>query len=131
VSRANYAFSLIFKSMGFKENLKSQLLYSDMLVKELSALSGVNKHALDNYLNTHNSIPLADTAVKIAKALGVSVEYLVTGQDPACHDQMFLRLTPEAKLIAQIADQLNKKDRAIVLELAKMLKKRAEPETKN
>jgi hypothetical protein len=28
--------------MGFKENLKAELNYSGMLVKELSALSGMN-----------------------------------------------------------------------------------------
>ena len=67
--------------MGFKENLKSELIYSGILVKELSAITGIKKHTLDNYLNTHNSIPNAVAAVKIAQALGVSVEYLVTGTD--------------------------------------------------
>jgi len=35
---------------------------------------------LDNYLSTHNSIPNAELAVKIAKALDTSVEYLITGE---------------------------------------------------
>jgi lambda repressor-like predicted transcriptional regulator len=45
--------------MGFKENLKAKLAYKGMLVKELSSLSGIKKHTIDNYLNTHNSIPSA------------------------------------------------------------------------
>jgi transcriptional regulator with XRE-family HTH domain len=63
--------------MGFKENLKPELAYSGMLVKELASISGVNKRTIDNYLNTHNTIPSADAAVRIAGALGVTVEYLI------------------------------------------------------
>jgi len=47
----------------------------------LAALSGVHKRAVDTYVRTNSSMPPADTAVKIAKALGVTVEYLVTGED--------------------------------------------------
>jgi hypothetical protein len=36
--------------MGFRENLKTELEYNDMAVKELAALSGVPKRAIDNYL---------------------------------------------------------------------------------
>lgn len=68
--------------MGFKENLKSELEYQGMLLKELAAKCGVSKNTLGNYLTGHNSLPTADTAVKIARALGVSVEYLVTGENP-------------------------------------------------
>ena len=67
--------------MGLKENLKSELAYRDMTVKELAALSGVSKHTLDNYLNVRGYMPSADVAVKIASVLGVSVEYLVTGEE--------------------------------------------------
>ena len=49
--------------MGFKENLKTELTYSGILVKELAAMTGIKKHTLDNYLNTHNSIPNAEAAV--------------------------------------------------------------------
>ncbi|MDR0590027.1 MAG: helix-turn-helix domain containing protein, partial [Spirochaetaceae bacterium] len=42
---------------------------------------GVSRHTLDNYLNVRGHIPSADIAVKIARALGVSVEYLVTGEE--------------------------------------------------
>jgi transcriptional regulator with XRE-family HTH domain len=66
--------------MGFKENLKSELLYRGMLVKELAALSGVKKYSIDNYLNSRGQKPSAEVAVKIADALGVTVEYLVTGK---------------------------------------------------
>ena len=67
--------------MGFKENLKSELQYQGLMVKELAEKSDISRRTLDNYLRENESDPTADNAVKIAKALGVSVEYLVTGSD--------------------------------------------------
>lgn len=66
--------------MGFKENLKNELTYQGILVKELSQKTGIPKRSLDNYLREKGSMPPADYAVKIAKALNTSVEYLVEGE---------------------------------------------------
>lgn len=52
--------------MGFKDNLRNELQFRGLTVKELSALSGIKKQTLDNYLSTHNSTPSAEAAVKIA-----------------------------------------------------------------
>lgn len=69
--------------MGFKENLKDELKYQGMLVKELADKSGVPKGTIDHYLAGKSTAPIAENAVKIARALGVTVEYLVTGEAPA------------------------------------------------
>lgn len=69
--------------MGFKENLKDELAYQGLLVKELAGKAGLKPSSLSNYLRESSSIPSADIAVKIARALNVSVEYLVTGKDSA------------------------------------------------
>lgn len=53
------------------------------IVKELAALSGVGKRSIDNYFSIRGSIPTADIAVRIAKALDTTVEYLVTGIEPS------------------------------------------------
>ena len=66
---------------SFRENLRSELDFQGLTVKELSARTGIIKGTLDNYLGARASIPPADIAVKIADALNVSVEYLVTGRD--------------------------------------------------
>jgi transcriptional regulator with XRE-family HTH domain len=105
--------------MGFKENLKSELSYSGMLVKELAAKSGVSKYSLDNYLNARGQVPSIEAGVKIAGTLGVSVEYLVTGKD-ANNPQ----LSSEARTIGRIADQLNDTDRQFVLDLINWMKTR-------
>lgn len=67
--------------MSFRENLKSELSFRGILVKELSLKTGINKRTLDNYLREKGNIPPADIAVKIADALNVSVEFLVTGTE--------------------------------------------------
>jgi transcriptional regulator with XRE-family HTH domain len=107
--------------MGFRENLRQELAYSGLLVKELSARSGISKRTLDNYLNTRNYMPSADIAVKIARVLGVSVEYLVTG-----HDSRAKPLSPEnpaIRLALQILEELDDRDREILIDLARVLKK--------
>jgi transcriptional regulator with XRE-family HTH domain len=65
--------------MGFAENLRNELDYQGLIVKQLAAKTGINVHTLNHYLSGKKSMPPADTAVKIASALDVSVEYLVTG----------------------------------------------------
>jgi len=105
--------------MSFKENLKSELDYSGMLVKELAAKSGVNKWSIDNYLNARGQLPSVEAGVKIAKALGVSVEYLVTGEDSqknASHNQ-----SKTSRLIGQFAEQLDPQKREFALEFIKWL----------
>jgi len=107
--------------MGFKENLKSELIYTGILVKELSAKTGIKKHTLDNYLNTHNSLPNAEAAVKIARALGVSVEYLVTGTDEK-RGRKQPALPPDIRQLVNIADKLNPKNLRLAIKLVKALK---------
>ena len=66
---------------NFSKRLRSEIEYIGLTQKEFAAKAGVKKRALDAYLRTQQSMPPADTAVKIAAALGLSVEYLVTGSD--------------------------------------------------
>lgn len=77
--------------MRFRENLKAELTYQGILVKELSAKTGISKRTLDNYLREKGSMPPADYAVLIAKALNTSVEYLVTGETSSTSDSQLKR----------------------------------------
>ncbi|GHV71372.1 hypothetical protein AGMMS49928_22840 [Spirochaetia bacterium] len=67
--------------VGFKQNLREELNFQDLTVKELAVRAEVAKGALEMYLGVRESMPPADAAVRIAKALGVTVEYLVNGED--------------------------------------------------
>jgi transcriptional regulator with XRE-family HTH domain len=109
--------------MGFRENLKSELSYSGMLVKELAARSGVSKRTLDNYLNIRSRIPSADIAVKIAKVLGVPVEYLVTGDETLLEKRVAFE-NPESRAFLKLFNNLDPEDKKIVFLLAKALNDR-------
>ena len=94
--------------------MKQELGFNGILVKELAAATGIPKRALDTYLLTTNaSMPPADTAVKIAHALGVSVEYLVTGEETA--------LPPDIRLMIRNLQRLEKKERKVAAALINAL----------
>jgi transcriptional regulator with XRE-family HTH domain len=105
--------------MGFRENLKSELTYRGMLVKELSALSGISRHTLDNYLNVRENVPTAVNAVKIARVLNVSVEYLVTGQE---NPQNKSSMSSEIDAFVQIVKHLDESDRKMLYGIAQLFK---------
>ena len=112
--------------MGFRENLKAELAYKDILVKELAVLSGINRRSIDNYLRADGSQPSADAAVRIARALGVTVEYLITGNE--LQEQNTFPLLPDARVILKSIESLNKRDRKIVYGLVKSLREIEESE---
>jgi len=107
--------------MRFRENLKSQLEFSGLLVKELAARSGVKKKTLDSYLGHQGCMPSVEAAVNIAKALGVSVEFLVTGKDIR-KDRPLSSLPMDLQEIVLASEQLNPKDRFVIINLARLLK---------
>jgi len=118
---------LIIIIMAFKENLRSELSYKNMLVKELAALTGTSKSTIDNYLNIREVIPSADIAVKIANALGVTVEYLVTGDETT---STRVSHGPEIKELIQDYKLLNKDDRKMIKDIIQLfkLKEKKEPQ---
>jgi transcriptional regulator with XRE-family HTH domain len=115
------------KNMSFGTNLKQELIYAGMLKKELAAKAGINKRAIDTYVRTNSSMPPADTAVKIAKALGVTVEYLVTGKDLK---QDTVQFPIEAKIVAEITAQMDEKNRKMAVAIIKSMKKQEDEEKK-
>ena len=119
MSSENYAISLILVPVGFRENLKSELLYQDMLVKELAVKTGISRHTLDNYLNVRKNMPTADVAVKIAQALGVTVEYLVTGEENQTERSMF---GTETRALIQNFKLLSEDDRKMIIAIIQLFK---------
>jgi transcriptional regulator with XRE-family HTH domain len=107
--------------MGFKENLKSELAYQDMQVKELSEITGISRYTLGNYLSARERIPTADVAVKIARALGVTVEYLITGEENLMDKPS---LGPEIRELIQNYKNLSKDDRKMITAIMQLYKKR-------
>ncbi|MBO4507490.1 MAG: helix-turn-helix transcriptional regulator [Spirochaetaceae bacterium] len=90
--------------MGFRENLKEELTYQDITVKELAERTGISKHTLDHYLTKNGSRPQVELAVKIARALNVSVEYLVYG-DSAVDIKSFRNTDDLVKKLESLSDK--------------------------
>lgn len=101
--------------MGFKENLRDEITYQGLLVKEVASRAGLNAGSLSNYLKENSSIPAADVAVKIAKALGVTVEYLVAGQSRTAGGEQ--PYSPEVRRLADKLESMNARDRRNVFAL--------------
>ena len=127
LSRINiWIFSYYWK-MGFKENLKEQLVFSGMYVKELATLSGIKKQTIDSYLNINSCMPSAEAAVAIAQALGVTVEYLITGKETR---QKFIQYPIESKIAAELTSQMQEKNRKMAVAIIKTMKKQEDDELK-
>ena len=111
--------------MGFNENLKGELEYRGMPVKELAHKTGIPKQTIDKYLLSSGSMPPADKAVSIAKILKVTVEYLVTGNRKSEGKTQGDFLSPEMRLIKDCVEPLSRENRKIiekaVVELAAIL----------
>jgi len=112
--------------MGFKENLKGELEYSGIPVKELAHRTGIPKQTIDKYLLSNSSMPPADKAVKIAQILGVSVEYLVTGSKNSNIKTQNIYLSPKMRAINECIKALSFEELKIietaVAELVKLLR---------
>ncbi len=67
--------------MGFREFLKDEMEYQGLTARALADKSGVSKRTIDNYLKKNPQEPSVTNAHKIAKALNVSIEYLLTGEE--------------------------------------------------
>ena len=127
IVKGKYMYIFILWIMGFKENLKEQLSFSGMYVKELATLSGIKKQTIDSYLNINSCMPSADAAVAIAQALGVTVEYLVTGKEPK---QKFIQYPIESKIVAELTSQMQEKNRKMAVAIIKSMKKQEDDELK-
>lgn len=105
---------------NFRENLRNELDFQGVIVKELSAKTGIPVATLDCYLRTQSTEPSAENAVKIALALGVSAEYLVTGKVPAEKPQT--ALSREGRLIIQQVGNLSPEQCRAILSLIRAFK---------
>ncbi|HOS36404.1 MAG TPA: helix-turn-helix transcriptional regulator [Treponemataceae bacterium] len=105
---------------SFKERVKSELSYKGWILKELAAQTGISKRTLDSYLDSREVMPSADQAVKIAKALQVTVEYLVTGKDSHKEAPM----SPDARKLMELFSILDERDKQTVLNLVESLSDR-------
>ena len=112
--------------MSFRDNLRETLDFIDMEQKELAAKTGLSLKTIGNYVKKDASIPTADKAVLIAQALGVTVEYLVTGNENAkgTPPDVLARIEgiqTKHKEIFDILSKLNNYNYEVITSMAKTL----------
>ncbi|MDR1210756.1 MAG: helix-turn-helix domain-containing protein [Spirochaetaceae bacterium] len=93
---------------SFSDRLRSEIDYAGLTQKEFAARTGIKKRALEGYLGVQQSIPPADVAVRMAKLLGLSVEYLVNGEQHqnAVNISRYLEFRPLLDDLAALPEDL-------------------------
>lgn len=94
-------------TMNFWENVVSELEYQNIERKRLANEVGFDVSNIGKGMKNGN-VPLADTAVKIARFLGVSVEYLVSGT--SARNDLDARLQRELHLFQKYRSVVDKLD---------------------
>ncbi|MCL2181018.1 MAG: helix-turn-helix domain-containing protein [Treponema sp.] len=106
---------------GFRINLRKELEYQGMMVKELSAKTGISIATLECYLGARSTVPSVEAAVKIAGALQVSVEYLVKGINPE-NKRTPANPDPETQELIRLIGYLSPEQSRAILHLIYALK---------
>lgn len=119
--------------MSFKENLKEAMYCKNLTTVQLAALTDINSGTISSYLKTKNSMPPVDKALKLAKALDVSVDFLVNGFDMKSESSIQHKspFSIEVFRIAQKMDGLEKDELAIITSMIDLLKKRTPAKNQN
>ena len=109
--------------MGFRDNLREILDFSNMEQKELAAKTGLSLKTIENYVKRDSSVPSADKAVCIAQALGVTVEYLVLGNKISKENTpvIYKNIYKKHKEVIDILTKLNNSNYEIIISIAKTL----------
>lgn len=105
--------------MSFWENVEFLLEQKDILKKELTLEIGISESAFSKG-KQRNSIPAADTALKISKFLGVSLESLL---DIEPINPQTINYSKEALQIVYEFSKLSERDKKIISTLLKEMKK--------
>ena len=114
-----YVIYSYYVTMDFSDRVKEELNYQGMQVKQLAAKTGISKNTLDKYLSGQKVQPGVENAVKIAKALGVSVEALLEDNTNVSKYQF-----PEYKTIIDQYNSLNDFNKRTIRDLLKSLTER-------
>ena len=101
-----------YRHMGFAENLRSEMDFQDMQIKELALKTGISKNTLEKYLSGQKAQPGVENAFKIAQVLNVSIEYLVTGKSGSTS-----RLPTEYESLLNKYQKLNPFNKKTIIDL--------------
>ena len=101
--------------MDFKDRLREEIEFKGLLGKEIAAQVGISYSTFLSYIDQRGVLPNVETAVKIAGVLGVSVEYLVTGNKNTTPN------SPEEMLVNNFHN-MSESNRRNLLKISEILK---------
>lgn len=104
--------------MSFWENVEFLLEQKNILKKELTLELGISESTFSKG-KQRNSIPSADTALKISKFLGVSLEFLL---DLEPINLQNISYSKEALQIAREYSKLSERDKKIITTILEEMK---------
>lgn len=111
------------KNMGFRERLREQIEFCGLLDKEVAVKAGITKRAIDSYVGSEACMPSAEVAVKLAKVLNTTVEYLVIGESPdnSSDNNTFLQAlqNPKVKQLIKNYTKLSERDKNLLFSISK------------
>lgn len=117
------------KKQVFKERLSDELNYQGISKIDFAAKVGISINTLNMYLY-RGSIPAADIAVKMAKTLNTTAEYLVAGEDFDLPPGVSCTKSDwQKKEINRIVGALSPKQLEYFLEIARAYKNGIDAET--
>lgn len=110
---------MLDKETSFKERLESEIEYNGFSKTDFAYKAGISLATLNMYLYK-NSIPAADTAVKMAEVLNTTVEYLVTGRNFKNKSNQYEWKKNE---LLRLLNSLDEQNITFLLEVTKLHKK--------
>ena len=102
--------------------MRDEIEYRGLLVKEVSAAVGISNSTFLSYIDARGVLPNVETAVKIAKYLGVSVEYLVDGESDSQINSASA-IHSEKMQLNESYDKLSSHDKTILVKIADAMSK--------
>ena len=108
--------------MDFWERVEEELSFQGKTKKELAALTNIKEQTLHKAFERRSS-PTAEAAFKISKALNVSMEFLITGNEKQITSEDN-RITPEIKQMITKMNRFTQKQKQVIFDLVNVLDSR-------
>ena len=108
--------------MDFWNRVEEELNFQGKTKKELAIITGIKEHTLHKGFERKSS-PSADAALKIAKVLNVSIEYLITGKAPE-KAQTDIRISPEIKAMITKMNKFSPEEKQVIFDMVDVLAKK-------
>ncbi len=105
--------------MDFWKRVEEELAFQGKTKKELASLTEIKEQTLHKAFERHSS-PSAEAAFKIAKALNVTMEFLITGEDCQKNSEN-QRIKPEIKQLITRLNYFSPKQKQVIFDMAEVI----------